>query len=75
MTSRYAKGLGLAFLVLGAVLGAIVVLSTLSAGRPLRVLGLVDVWLAFGLPTVALLGAGVGPIILALRQFLDGHSP
>lgn len=72
MTSRYAKGLGLAFLILGAVLGAIVVLDALIAGRSPRVLGRVDVWLAFGLPTVALLGAGVGPIVLALRRFLDG---
>lgn len=69
MAARYAKGLVFAFLMLGAVLAAIVVPTALSAGRPLQLLGFFDVWLGFGLPTLVLLGVAVGPVVLVIQRF------
>lgn len=57
--SAYFTGLGLAFLMVGAVLAATTRLSTL-----------VDVWAFSGFTTVAVLALAVGPFILLLRRWL-----
>jgi hypothetical protein len=68
MAARYAAGLLFAFLLIGVAVGAMVLLTTTMTGRSIRPLAFVDVWLAFGLPTVALLTVVVGPVVLALRR-------
>lgn len=69
-TSRYLQGLALAFVLLAVSLAAVVVPSALRAGRPLHIVGLVDMWFVFGLPTLALLAVGVGPVVLLARRRL-----
>lgn len=68
MFSRYLLGLCLAFGVLGLVLGIAVVPGAIWSGRPQQLMGLVGVWVAFGLPTLALLAVVVGPLILIIRH-------
>lgn len=68
MTSRYLTGLGLAFLFIGALLTTTVVAGALLAGRPPQMAGVGGVWLAFSIPTLALLAFVVGPVVLFVRH-------
>lgn len=70
MASRYLTGLGLAFLLIGGVLATTVVIGSLLSGRPPQMRSLVDVWLAFSIPTLALLAFVVGPAVLLMRRRL-----
>ena len=67
MAFRYAKGLVLAFLLLGAMLGATMFATALVTGRPGRPSAFLDRWVFFGLLTLALLAICIGPMVLALR--------
>jgi hypothetical protein len=68
--SRYVTGLGLAFCIVGTLLAAVVVPSALLAGRPHQIISLFGAWLVFGLPTVALLAALIGPVVILARSRL-----
>jgi hypothetical protein len=67
MFARYLTGLALAFVLFGMVL---IIQGALVAGGAR---GFLDHWLAFGIPTVMLLAAAVGPITLIIRRASGGR--
>lgn len=68
--ARYLSGLALAFLLIGALLAAVMLSTSMLTGRAARIVTLIDVWMFFGLMTVAALALFVGPAILLLRRWL-----
>jgi hypothetical protein len=70
VTSRYLIGLGLAFVLIGAVLTTTVVAGALLTGHSPQINGVGGAWLAFSIPTVPSLAFVVGPGILIARRRL-----
>lgn len=69
-TARYLQGLALAFVLLTVTLAAVVIPGVLRAARPRQLVGVVDMWFAFVLPSLAFLAVAVGPAVLLTRRQL-----
>lgn len=70
---RYLKGLLAAFLLFGlAFFATSVVASQLGRSRLVSWHSLIDIWIGFGVPSLILLAAGIGPIVLGVSHAVGG---
>ena len=72
---RYLTGLFAAYVVFGLVCAVGVVPLMVLKGQAHRVFGFVPMWIGFGVPTVVILAAIVGPGMLGLNRVFKSRVP